>query len=86
MFRDKRNVRETNTLYHTGAGQHVRIVDIIGGRGMRQHLSQLGIGIGDVIFIKRNAPFGGPILIEHNGTEIAVGRGVAERIIVEETS
>jgi len=47
-------------------------------------LSQLGIGIGDVIFIKRNAPFGGPILIEHNGTEIAIGRGVAERIIVEE--
>ncbi|MCK5452890.1 MAG: ferrous iron transport protein A, partial [Calditrichia bacterium] len=43
-----------------------------------------GIGVGSVVTIKRNAPFAGPLLIDNHGTSIAVGRGVAAKIMVEE--
>lgn len=84
MLRDMRVHSRTRTLYHTGAYKRVRIVTIDGGRGVRQWLSQLGLGVGDIVFVKRNAPFGGPILVEHEGTEVAVGRGIAEKILVED--
>jgi ferrous iron transport protein A len=62
----------------------VKIVSISGGRGARRVLTQLGVGIGSTIIIRRNAPFSGPIIIENQGTSIAVGRGVASKIMVEE--
>ncbi len=62
----------------------VKIVSISGGKGARRSLAQLGIGVGSVVTIKRNAPFAGPLLIENHGTSIAVGRGVAAKIMVEE--
>ena len=33
--------------------------------------------------VVRMAPLGGPILIEVNGREIALGREIAEKILVE---
>jgi ferrous iron transport protein A len=62
----------------------VKIVSISGGKGARRSLAQLGIGVGSVVTIKRNAPFAGPLLIDNHGTSIAVGRGVAAKIMVEE--
>ncbi len=47
-------------------------------------LAQLGIGIGSVVKITRNAPFAGPILIDNQGSSVAIGRGVAGKIMVEE--
>ncbi len=65
-------------------GVSVRVVDIIGGWGIRQRLSQLGIYPGDIIRIVRSGAFGGPIYIEVNGNGVAIGRGVARHIEVEE--
>ena len=39
--------------------------------------------MGDCIRLLRAAPLGGPLLVEVNGREIALGRGVAEKILVE---
>ncbi len=47
-------------------------------------LTQLGIGVGSIVTIRRNAPFAGPILIENHGVSVAIGRGVAAKILVEE--
>ncbi len=63
---------------------NVKIVSIAGGKGSRQILAQLGVGIGSRVRVRRNAPFAGPLLIENHGTSIAVGRGVAAKILVEE--
>lgn len=62
-----------------------RVVDIRGGPGVRQRLSQMGIHPGDVITILRFGPLRGPILIEIHGSQVALGRGIASKIIVEET-
>ena len=72
------------TLLEVQKNKSVKIVSIAGGRGSRQILAQLGIGIGSKVVILRNAPFSGPLLIQNHGTSVAVGRGVASKILVEE--
>jgi len=64
-------------------GQWVRVVDFRGGRGMQFRLSQLGFLPGNKIRVIRSAPFHGPLLIEVEGREIVLGRGVARHILVE---
>jgi ferrous iron transport protein A len=61
----------------------LKIVLIAGGWGIRRHLNQIGIQPGDHVRVVRRAPFGGPVLIENHGTQVAVGRGMAENIRVE---
>jgi len=51
--------------------------------GVRAKLKQYGLYIGDEIRVVRVAPLGGPLLVEVNGREIALGRAVAEKIFVE---
>jgi ferrous iron transport protein A len=52
--------------------------------GVRQHLSSVGIHVGDTVQVKRHAVWRGPILIEVHGSEVALGRGIASKIQVEE--
>jgi len=54
-----------------------------GGARMTARLSQHGLFIGDRLRVLRMAPLNGPLLIEVNGREIALGRGIAEKILVE---
>jgi len=44
----------------------------------------MGIHPGDIITVLRHGAFGGPVLIEIHGFQVALGRGVAARILVEE--
>jgi Fe2+ transport system protein FeoA len=50
---------------------------------MRAKLKQYGLYAGDEVRVLRAAPLGGPLLIEVNGRAIALGRAVAEKILVE---
>ena len=65
-------------------GNWVRITGFRGGRGMQSRLAQLGFIPGNQIRIIRTAPFHGPLLIQVEGREIVLGRGVARHILVEE--
>jgi len=64
-------------------GQWVRVIDFHGGRGMQCRLSQLGFLPGNKIRVVRSAPFHGPLLIEVEGREIVLSRGIARHILVE---
>ena len=74
------------TLYRKQRNSQVRIVGITGSKPVKRILTDLGINVGDLVRIKRNAPFGGPVLIERNSVEVALGRDIAECILVEEAS
>jgi len=50
---------------------------------LRAKLMQYGLHIGDSLRVLRIAPLGGPLLVEVNGREMALGRAVAEKIFVE---
>ena len=65
-------------------GEWVRVVDFRGGRGMESRLMQLGFLPGNKIRVIRTAPFRGPLLIDVEGREIVLGRGVAHHILVEQ--
>ncbi len=65
-------------------GKVVKVLDIYGGWGIRQRLSCLGIHPGDLITVKKSGIIHGPILISIHGNHIALGRGIARKILVEE--
>lgn len=65
-------------------GKKVRVKEIHGGFGVRQHLLTHGIHIGDIVLIKRRSVWRGPLIIEVHGSEVALGRGVAFNIEVED--
>ena len=45
-------------------------------------LNQYGLYQGDSLRVVRAAPLGGPLLVQVNGREIALGREIADKIIV----
>jgi len=64
-------------------GRWVRVSNFLGGRGMEMRLSQLGFLPGNKIRIIRSAPFHGPLLVQVEGREVVLGRGIARHILVE---
>lgn len=70
-------------LLQISPGTSVRVIEFSGGKNLQSKLTQFGIHPGDCLRLLRRAPLGGPLLVECNGREIALGRGVAEKIIVE---
>jgi ferrous iron transport protein A len=70
-------------LLQISPGTTVRVIDFDGGINLRSKLTQYGIHPGDCLRVLRKAPMGGPLLIECNEREIALGRGVADKILVE---
>jgi len=63
--------------------KQVRVMSIDGGHRVRAHLNTLGIHVGDWLTVVERAPFRGPVLVEINGTRLALGRGVASKVQVE---
>lgn len=64
-------------------GQKVRVVSIVAGRGLRQRLISMGLNVGSEIeVIKSGAP--GPFLIAVKETRLAIGRGIAYKIMVSQ--
>jgi len=71
-------------LLDVKSGKKVCLVDFQGSRGLELKLRQLGLVRGDTAKVIRHAPLGGPLLVECKGRRIALGRGIAVKILVEE--
>ena len=71
------------TLMDAPIGEWVKVVGFEGGAGMQNRLLQHGLYPGDQARVLRTAPMKGPLLVEISGREIALGRRVAEKILVE---
>jgi len=65
------------------SGNCARFVSVEGGKRLTGTLRQYGFYPGEQIRVIRIAPFGGPVLIEINQREIALGRTVAGKVRVE---
>lgn len=68
-------------LLNVPIGKTVRLTSV--NARLSAKLRQHGLHVGDRVRVLRSAPLGGPLLVEVNGREIALGRGVAEKIFVE---
>lgn len=71
------------TLLNAPLGKWLKVTALNGGFGLRARLTQYGLFEGDPVRVLRAAPLRGPLLVEVNGREIALGRRVAEKILVE---
>lgn len=72
---------EVISLLEVPVGGKARLAKVDSRLGSK--LRQYGLHMGDCVRVLRLAPIGGPVLIEINDREIALGRAVAERIWVE---
>jgi len=71
------SVAEMNT------GETGKVVAFQGGCGMMQHLESMGIRIGSKIKKVSQQLMRGPIIILHRNTQVAIGFGMAQKIMVE---
>ncbi len=53
------------------------------GWGFKKRLMDLGLTPGTRVTVVKSAPFHGPLEILVRGSRLALGRGMAERILVE---
>jgi ferrous iron transport protein A len=82
-MRDSANFDSPLNLYEAYDHAELRILLITGGWEVRRSFNQMGIQPGDCIRVLRRAPFGGPLMIDNQGTQVAVGKQLAEKIRVE---
>jgi len=71
------------TLTQMRSGQSGRVVQIHGGQGLVNRLGVLGIRPGRKITKVSAMLMQGPVTIEVDRTQVAIGFGMARRIIVE---
>ena len=69
------------SLIAVGQGKNVRIVDVIGGHGIKRRLASMGLVRGQEIEVIHNHR-GRPLVISVLGSRFMIGRGMAHKIIV----
>jgi len=77
----KINMTGKLTLFKKGV--KVKITEIDAGKKISTNLRNMGIQKGHVIEIKRESKLKGPIVIDRDNTEIALGYNLAQKITVE---
>jgi ferrous iron transport protein A len=74
---------EQLTLAEMRTGQTGTVVGVLGGHGLIQRLDALGIRPGKKVTKLSSTIFRGPVTLRVNNTQVAVGFGMARKIIVE---
>lgn len=74
----------TMPLIMASSGERVRIVDFLGGRGVVRRLTSMGLNRGaELDVIKSGGP--GPLIVASGETRVALGFGMAKKILVSMT-
>jgi len=66
-----------------GIGQTGTVIGILGGRGLIQRLEALGIRPGKKVTKISSTLLRGPVTLRVDNAQVAIGFGMANRIIVE---
>jgi len=75
-----RQTRQTlMPLAMCASGEKVKIVKLVGGRCICSKLSAMGLNVGQEIEVLNNS---GPFIIKAKGTRLALGRGLAQKVLV----
>ena len=71
------------SLAEMAPGQTGIVISLEGGRGMMRRLAVMGLRRGVAVTKTSSQPFRGPVSVEVGNTEIALGFGLARRVMVE---
>ena len=75
--------RKQISLSRMEAGQSGRVVEIQGGHGLTSRLSALGIRPGQRVTKVNSMFMRGPVTIQVGNAQVAIGFGMASKVIVE---
>ena len=81
-FRREAVVEQTCRLTDVRPGERVLVAEVDGGHRVTSRLSDLGVFAGTVIELIRGNGHG-PVIIRIGPSRLALGRGVAEKIVVD---
>jgi DtxR family transcriptional regulator, Mn-dependent transcriptional regulator len=65
------------------ASQSGKVQFIRGGHNVLQRLLDMGLTPGTRVTVKKSAPFEGPIEIAVRGSQLALGKGIAQKVFVD---
>jgi len=73
------------SLISATRNKQLKIIGVSGGHGVRRRLISLGLHRNNIIELDSHGVFGGAVLIKDisSDTSVALGRGVASKIMVE---
>ncbi|MEM0358364.1 MAG: FeoA family protein [Candidatus Bathyarchaeia archaeon] len=80
---DSWNDEELCALTELAEGEKGVIVKAIGGFGLVRRLAEMGLTPGTEVKLVKKGSFGGPIEVEVRGVALALGRGVASKVLVK---
>jgi len=66
------------------AGEEARLLAIRGGQALRKRLADLGLNVGMTVRVVQVDPQG-PIILAVKDSRLAIGRGMAQKVMVELT-
>jgi len=69
------------TLANVPEGDRVVVVNVAGGRGVRRRLLEMGFAPGSEVEVIANKR--GPVVVRVRGVTVALGRGMAAKILVK---
>ena len=75
--------KKTIPLTNLTPKQKAKIINLEGGHGFQRKLRIMGIREGQTIMIISKQPFKGPLTITIGNYQMTLGRGMANKIIVE---
>jgi Fe2+ transport system protein FeoA/predicted transcriptional regulator len=76
-------IEDTVSLADLPQGEKCTIVLAAGGHGMVRRLAEMGLTPGTEVMVVRSAPMHGPIEVSVRGVSLALGRGIASRVLVK---
>jgi ferrous iron transport protein A len=76
-------IKKQLNLNQLGDGQTATIVQLAGGKGFIARLEAIGIRPGNEVTKVCSMLFKGPVTLKSNGTKVAIGFGMANKVIVE---
>lgn len=76
------SVKREITLAEIQTGEVKRVKAVLGGRGIQNNIRSMGIREGKVLRVVTRQPMRGPIIVEIDGMRIAIGRGMAKKILL----
>jgi len=71
------------TLAHAAQGIKYKIDKIAGGHGLNSRLMSIGFLPGEIISVINQSGWG-PLTVSVKGSKIALGRGIAHKILIQE--
>lgn len=83
-FQEEVGNQESMSLAHLGIGKKARVVDMQGGWSSHKRLLSMGVGPGANVEMISVHPLHGPVVIKVEGSQMAIGRGLAKKVMVDE--